>query len=411
MTSQPKFSAMSYVRAHRRVRRVLAASMGYFAVASFALVAALMWHGADLSSTPMLVAALAGCLAGQWLGGSLGRCSLPDSRLAGAMLLSVPLIAWAALSGSYVSAITSVFGVYLLIFWFSRAGEELLSTLVAGKVRRGVSFISTAVFVGSLVAGIFGAGLLILTWPRTAGPATWLGLSALAGLWLVTIVSRYRRAPMPWPAWLIYQMGFFAMRFYHGFRPAGRCRLPARGPAILAATHVSAIDPLLIQTCCSRLLHWMIAREYFDMPVLKWVYRLTGSLPVNRTGQDIAATRRALRLLRDGEVLALFPHGRIRLAGQPELDLKEGAAMLALISRAPLVPARIIGLKHRGMIRDWLLPHRRVTVEFGKPVELADLYDRGHDRDVVTEATRRLEAALRLPSAIPDAEGKTSTSS
>jgi hypothetical protein len=54
-----------------------------------------------------------------------------------------------------------------------------------------------------------------------------------------------------------------------------------------------------------------------------------------------------------------------------------------------------VGINHRGVLSDWLLPHRGVRVKIGRPIHLADLAGRGHDRAAVAEATRRLAEALR----------------
>jgi 1-acyl-sn-glycerol-3-phosphate acyltransferase len=193
------------------------------------------------------------------------------------------------------------------------------------------------------------------------------------------------------------QVGIAFATCWHGLR--GRPRhnpLPQAGGCILAATHVSSVDPLLLQSCCPRLIHWMMAREYYGLPGVQWLFRRIGPVPVNRTGQDLSATRAALRLLRDRRVVGIFPAGDIQPPGQPQRELKEGAAMLALASRVPIIPARIFGVSHRSVPADWLGPHRRTRVEFGRAIDLADLYPRPRNRETIAEATRRLQEALRL---------------
>lgn len=186
-------------------------------------------------------------------------------------------------------------------------------------------------------------------------------------------------------------------RGWHGSRAITPCPLPVSGGALLTATHRSSVDPLLLQAAYPRMLHWMIAREYFELKLFGWVYRLTGSVPVNRTGQDTAATRQALRLLHDGEVVALFPWGRIQTSPDEVIELKDGAAMLALAARVPVVVARITGIRHRSVLWDWLRPHRGVRVDF-VTVDLSDLFPRRRDRDTLAQATARITSAMSTPS-------------
>src|SRR2546423_79348 len=100
-------------------------------------------------------------------------------------------------------------------------------------------------------------------------------------------------------------------RIYHRLTILSPCRLPRDGPAILVCNHTSALDPLLIQSACPRLITWMMASEYYELPGLNWVFRTIGAIPVDRSGRDLAATRAALRALQRGGVLGVFPEGRI----------------------------------------------------------------------------------------------------
>ncbi len=210
-------------------------------------------------------------------------------------------------------------------------------------------------------------------------------------------MGRRVNSEMTPPLCLLRQVGIGFATCWHGLRGRpSRCPLPESGGCILAATHVSSVDPLLLQSCCRRLIHWMMAREYYGLPGVQWLFRLIGPVPVNRTGQDLSATRAALRLLGGGRVVGVFPAGDIRPAGQPEMDLKPGAAMLALASGAPIIPARIFGPSHRSVPADWLLPHRRTRVEFGPPVDLSDLHGGPRNRQTIAEATRRLRQALSM---------------
>src|SRR5689334_8063274 len=86
-------------------------------------------------------------------------------------------------------------------------------------------------------------------------------------------------------------------RIYHRLSIRAPQQLPHDGPAILVSNHISGVDPLLIQSVCPRMIHWMVAKEYTTLPVLRWVFKQVGAIPVQRSGRDLASTRDALRTL------------------------------------------------------------------------------------------------------------------
>src|SRR5207249_2405149 len=100
-------------------------------------------------------------------------------------------------------------------------------------------------------------------------------------------------------------------RIYHRLTIHSPCKLPRDGPAIVVCNHTSGLDPILIQSACPRLITWMMAREWYEMRGLNWVFKTVGAIPVDRSGRDLTATRAALRALEAGQILGVFPEGRI----------------------------------------------------------------------------------------------------
>src|SRR5205823_844364 len=96
---------------------------------------------------------------------------------------------------------------------------------------------------------------------------------------------------------------FMFCRVYHRLSVLAPSRLPRTGAAIVVCNHVSALDPLLIQSACPRrVIHWMMAGEYYDVRAIGWVFKTMQTIPVERRGRDMAATRAALRALEQGKV-------------------------------------------------------------------------------------------------------------
>lgn len=125
-------------------------------------------------------------------------------------------------------------------------------------------------------------------------------------------------------------------RYWHTAQMA-TSTLPDRGPAILICNHISVLDPILLVASNKRLISFMIAQEYYDIPAIQPVLRATGCIPVRRNGHDRAALRQALAMLKAGRALGVFPEGGIGRDG----DFRAGVAWLIQQTRAPVVSARV----------------------------------------------------------------------
>jgi 1-acyl-sn-glycerol-3-phosphate acyltransferase len=182
----------------------------------------------------------------------------------------------------------------------------------------------------------------------------------------------------------------FYMRGYHAVQSFGPCTLPVAGPAILVCNHLSGLDPFILQSCCSRLIVWMMAREYYEIPTMRWFFRTINAIPVDRRGRDLAATRSAIRALEAGRILGIFPQGRIGENGE-DVPFQTGVAMVAVKTGVGVYPAYIEGsVRDTGMVEAFVYP-QRVTVTFGNPVHL----DRSDDsRPAIETATSAIRAAV-----------------
>ncbi|WP_420594925.1 lysophospholipid acyltransferase family protein [Deinococcus sp.] len=133
----------------------------------------------------------------------------------------------------------------------------------------------------------------------------------------------------------------------------GREHIPPPGhKLVVAGAHVSALDPFIIAKAMpGHHVQFMAKRELFK-PVTGAIIRAGGSFPVDRSANDVAAIRTALRVLKDDGTLGLFPEGT-RGGGR----MQGGVALLALRGRAPVLP---VGLRRDG--KRWL-------VRFGPMIE------------------------------------------
>jgi 1-acyl-sn-glycerol-3-phosphate acyltransferase len=177
----------------------------------------------------------------------------------------------------------------------------------------------------------------------------------------------------------------------------GLYRLRARGVGnlpeggfVLACNHVSSFDPWVIGMPLwpKRFLRFMAKSELYWWP-LTLVLRRVGAFPVRRGQRDVAAIETAVQLVRDGNVVAMFPEGTRRTKGlvkRFEARPRSGAARIALVAGVPLVPVAVHGT-------DTLRRFGRLSVAYGTPVELDDL--RGIDVAAAAHvATERLMARI-----------------
>jgi 1-acyl-sn-glycerol-3-phosphate acyltransferase len=187
-------------------------------------------------------------------------------------------------------------------------------------------------------------------------------------------------------------------RAYHRTDVLMPQRLPRHGPAILVCNHTSGLDPALIQSVCPRLIVWMMAREYYEIKAMKWMYDLIEVIPVDRSGRDMAATRAALRALGHGHVLGIFPEGKIAPAREL-LPFQSGVAMLAIRAQVPVFPAFLDGTQRGQEIALAVTMPNEATLAFGPPVE----FDRSStSREVLESATATIRDAVKALRAATD---------
>lgn len=177
-------------------------------------------------------------------------------------------------------------------------------------------------------------------------------LGVLALLMLGVIVLSHRASQAQWDGIYINWIdGFVRLvcRYLHRLPPTS-INLPEHGGALIVANHVSGLDPFLLIAASKRPLRFLIAREEYERPVLHWLFKAAGCIPVDRSGNPELALRQALRALQAGEVIALFPHGKIHLDSDPPKKLKAGFARLAAWTNVPIYPVRIDGVSGQGHI-------------------------------------------------------------
>ena len=184
---------------------------------------------------------------------------------------------------------------------------------------------------------------------------------------------------------LTYKIGKVLARFLLAviFRVqiAGTRKLP-EGPVIVVSNHISNWDVLILGGVFDRQIHYMAKKELFKNPLLKKLMEALGAFPVDRGGNDMAAMRTCISILKEGGVLGIFPQGH-RYKHDENHEMQSGAAFIALRTHVPVVPIHV-----SGPVR----PFRRTTIHIMPPVDLSDLTR--PDAPSIGEATKRLSGAI-----------------
>ncbi|EWT00163.1 glycerol acyltransferase [Intrasporangium oryzae NRRL B-24470] len=174
--------------------------------------------------------------------------------------------------------------------------------------------------------------------------------------------------------------------------------LPAEGGFVVSTNHISYVDPLVFAHFMydsGREAYFLGKESIFRIPLVGWLLRKAGQIPVHRSSAAAAhAYRAAVDGVREGKALGIFPEGTI--TRDPDLwpmRGKTGAARVALETRCPLVPvaqwgAQEILAPYGKRVR--LFPRKTMHMYAGPPVDLSDLYGKPIDTAVLREATDRL---------------------
>lgn len=217
---------------------------------------------------------------------------------------------------------------------------------------------------------------------------------------------RIRLARAPYRAWILFleNVNQFLTKFWWRMKVVNKPTVPHKGGVLVVANHTCYGDPLLLLGAVPyRPFGFMVAKEYTEGRFLGFFMRIVDCIPVKRDGMDSGATRRAMRLLRDGGAMGIFIEGRIVPPGQGS-DPKDGVAMLALSTGAKVIPAHISGTRYfKGLWKGMFVRHR-ARLRFGPPVDLSE-FEGERDRETVRRATMRIFEEIQKLGRLEEPEG------
>lgn len=186
---------------------------------------------------------------------------------------------------------------------------------------------------------------------------------------------------------------FVLFKLFYRLSISGKENIPESGAVIIVSNHTSYLDPIVLAVAVSsRPINFMAKEELFSIPVLNILVRKLRAFPVRRGKPDKSAFETALQVLLKSEILGLFPEGTRRRLGRLQLGPGErGAAVIALKSKAPIIPVAIIGTD-KVMMEEKKLPRfPKIRVIIGKSFIISD---EGDKKERINKAVNKIMQAI-----------------
>lgn len=128
-------------------------------------------------------------------------------------------------------------------------------------------------------------------------------------------------------------------------------------------------------------------KDLFHIPVISTLFRMLGGFPIDREKLDRTALREAVRRLKAGRVIVIYPEGRRSIDGKLQSG-KPGIGIIVRMSGKKVVPAAIQGTDKAMPVGKWLIRPAPVTIRFGKPLDFSRLIKKGDEKESIEKITK-----------------------
>ena len=134
-------------------------------------------------------------------------------------------------------------------------------------------------------------------------------------------------------------------------------------------------------------------RELFNIPIISSLFRTLGGFPIDRDKLDRTALKDAVKRLKSGRVIVVYPEGTRSQDGRLQPG-KPGVGIIVRMSGAKVVPAAIQGTDRAMPIGAWFIRPAKVTVKFGKPLDFNNLAKSGNEKEGVEMITKTIMESI-----------------
>lgn len=181
-------------------------------------------------------------------------------------------------------------------------------------------------------------------------------------------------------------VGYIPFNLVYLFRTKyiGGKNMPKEGPVIVCCNHISAADPLFLICLFKRQIRFMGKAEVFKGRFLNWFFRNVGVFPVKRGEADLEAVKTSIRILRNNEVLGIFPEGHRQSDDNNRDEAHPGVAMFAAKTKATVLPVAITAKNNK------IRAFSKVVVKCGEPISYEELGFNGLNNDEYKRVSKEI---------------------
>lgn len=164
--------------------------------------------------------------------------------------------------------------------------------------------------------------------------------------------------------------------------------LPKDPKFIVSCTHTSMVEIVVLAIAVyPHELHYMAKQELFEKKFLRWFFTSNNAFPVNRANPGPSTLKIPVKLLKEGKTIGMFPGGS-RTEGAP---VKRGAATIAAMSKAPIIPAAYYGPR---TFKDLVFSKQKAYIKFGTPIQTVDYLAQFKKNEAIDHMTEQLEKEM-----------------
>ncbi|MDP3142504.1 MAG: lysophospholipid acyltransferase family protein [Candidatus Omnitrophota bacterium] len=189
----------------------------------------------------------------------------------------------------------------------------------------------------------------------------------------------------------IYNLGkvLFAVLFKIccAFDTRGRENIPREGGFIIASNHRSNLDPIIAGVGCGRIINFMAKEDLFKNRFFAWILLKVGAFPIKRNTGDIGAIKEAIKRLKAGFGLVIFPQGTRKQRTQ--IDVQPGIGLLAARAKVAVIPTFISGSAEALPIGAKMIRFRKIRIIYGKPLYFKE---KQHYPEIAHEVMRAINS-------------------
>jgi len=272
---------------------------------------------------------------------------------AGAWRLSLDIVLIGVFGGFYIVPL------YALIQQLSRS-DRLSRAIACNNILNALFMVLSAVLALLMIQAGFSIPQIFLAAAI---------LNAVVAAYIFTLVPEFL---MRFITWLL-------IHTIYRVRKTGLEKIPDEGAVILAANHVSFVDPLIIGGCVRRPVRFVMYYKIYRIPLLHFVFKTAGAIPIAGRKEDEAMFNQAFvemeKAVENGDVLCIFPEGQITATGEFN-PFRPGIERLLDARPAPVIPVALCGLwgsmfSRKGGRAFFKLPRKlfaRIDLVLGEPI-------------------------------------------